>query len=71
MKVEKVIFMIKKLYNDLFFTKEPYTISKDIDSKQLGEFYLQFKDDPQKLNKLITGFDDEGIDIPHTCQKWL
>jgi hypothetical protein len=55
--------MLKKLHNDLFSKREPFAISKDLNSPCLGEFYFVFEEDPSKLNKLIKDFDEKGIPV--------
>ncbi len=63
MNPKKILFMLNKLYHDITSTGERYRISKDLYSEKLGEYYFLFEEDTQKLNRLITGFDDEGIPV--------
>lgn len=63
MQLKKYLFMAKKFLADFNINKQPYEISTDVVSSELGEYYFLFEDDPSKLNKLITGFDDNGIPI--------
>jgi len=62
MKVKNVLFMIQRLYSDII-NQATYDISDDIHSENLSDYYFKFKDDPQKLNKLIVSFDDQGVPL--------
>jgi len=62
-KVNKIIFMASKLYHDITNKGAPYIISDDLFSSTLGEYYFLFEENPAKLNRLITGFDDNGIPV--------
>lgn len=63
MNPRKIAFMLNKLYHDLKSTGDVYKISEDLHSEKLGEYYFLFEEDPAKLNRLITGFDENGIPI--------
>jgi hypothetical protein len=63
MNVKKALFMLTKLKNDISNKSEPYQISEDLHSPKLGEYYFLFHEDPSKLNKLISGFDERGIPV--------
>ena len=55
--------MLRKLTDDLFKPIEPYKISSDLQSQELGNFYFLFEENPAKLNRLIKDFDDKGIPV--------
>lgn len=55
--------MAKKFLADINVNKSPYVVSSDLISEKLGEYYFLFEDNPDKLNKLISGFDQNGIPI--------
>lgn len=63
MKVKKVFFMIRKFWTDVFNPAKPYNISKELHSSKLGEYYFLFEEEPSKLNRLISGFDERGIPV--------
>lgn len=63
MKVNKIVFMLRKLKDDIFSRKDVYKISDDLHSNKLGEYYFLFEEEPSKLNKLIAGFDENGIPV--------
>ena len=63
MSLKKSLFMLNKFYHDLFVKVDPYQISVDLQSGKLGEYYFLFEETPAKLNRLITGFDDDGIPV--------
>lgn len=63
MSPRKVVFMLNKLYHDLKSSGDVYKISSDLHSQKLGEYYFLFEEDPAKLNRLITGFDENGIPV--------
>lgn len=63
MTPKKVCFMIKKFADDIKKTGDPYVISSELQSQKLGRFYFLFDENPEKLNKLITNFDEEGIPL--------
>jgi heparosan-N-sulfate-glucuronate 5-epimerase len=63
MKIKKIGFMINKLRVDLFGKKIPYDISAFTNGPELTYYYFNFKDNPKKLNRLIAGFDKEGIPL--------
>ncbi len=63
MKIKKALFMLSKLKADIRNKSEPYKISNDLRSQKLGEYYFLFEEDPSKLNRLITEFDEQGIPV--------
>ncbi|MBU0559465.1 MAG: D-glucuronyl C5-epimerase family protein, partial [Bacteroidetes bacterium] len=63
MKIKKALFMIKKLFADVFNKSEPFRISNDIHNRELKHYYFLFEEDPAKLNKLISAFDENGIPL--------
>lgn len=63
MKINRIFFMVKKFIRDVGAEKEPYKISEDLFSEKLGEYYFLFEENPAKLNRLITGFDNDGIPV--------
>lgn len=66
MKYKKIRFMLNKIYTDLTVNKVPFKLSDDLHSQKLGEYYLLFEEDPQKLNKLINDFDEKGVPLNTT-----
>ena len=63
MNSKKIFFMLKKFYYDIFSQDSPYKIADDLHSSKLGYYYFLFEEDPTKLNRLISGFDENGIPI--------
>ena len=63
--IKNKIFMIKKLFWDIFNLYQ-YPITKDIVSSDLGEYYFVFDEKRIKKGKdqrSIVGFDKNGIPI--------
>ena len=56
----KKVFMVKKLLRDLnsFPSESNYFITKNLDY-----YYFKFIDNPKKLNRLISTFDEKGVPI--------
>lgn len=54
--------MIKKLKTDIT-NRNSFAISEKLHSEDLGEYYLIFDEDPARLNRLISTFDDNGIPL--------
>ncbi len=63
MQIDKSWFMLKKLLWDLSNKGKYVTISDDLSSPRLGPYYIAFGTDLSKLNKLIVGYDEEGIPL--------
>ena len=62
MKAKNLKFMASRFFSDL--TKHStYTITDDNENSDLNDYYFQFEEDPEKLNKLIVKFDDRGIPL--------
>ncbi|MGD9899302.1 MAG: D-glucuronyl C5-epimerase family protein [Calditrichaceae bacterium] len=62
MNINKILFMIKKLKTDIT-NRDSFAISENLHSKELGEYYFIFDEDPARLNQLISTFDDNGIPL--------
>jgi hypothetical protein len=60
MSIKKKLFMIKKLLYDLRSSPPDIYIDKE---ERLGYYYLKFQQNPQKLNRLISQFDENGIPL--------
>lgn len=63
MKAYKIFFMLRKFINDIFSDETPYRIAEDLNSDVLGFYYFLFEENPAKLNRLISDFDEKGIPI--------
>ena len=66
MRLKKVVFMFRKLVTDLGTKGSFVEQAGDVTSQQLAHYYLLFGDDLSKLNKLIKGYDEEGIPLNNT-----
>jgi len=62
-RLQKIGFMLNKFRRDIVKKSPPFTMSTDLFSHKLGEFYFLFEDDPKRLNRLISGFDEKGIPV--------
>jgi len=58
--------MLKKMASDIFRKREFYKISPELTSEKLGYYYFVFEEDFGKLNKLLAGFDKDGIPLNTT-----
>ena len=63
MNLRKYNFMFHKFLSDFDINNVPYLISDDLFSSELGEYYFLFEENASKLNKLINGFDKDGIPV--------
>lgn len=66
MNFKKSIFMLKKLLIDIKQNDLPFAISDDLHNQKLGKYYFDFEENPDKLNKLINKFDENGIPVNKT-----
>ncbi|MDP8220165.1 MAG: D-glucuronyl C5-epimerase family protein [Candidatus Stygibacter frigidus] len=69
MALNKKIFMLKKLINDLKTPKERYKIADDVKSNELGYYYFVFDEkrvSSGKDQKLLNHFDENGIPVNKT-----
>lgn len=64
-KLRKIFFMLRKLKRDLF-NPPKLKLAANINSQELKEYYFVFEDDLKKLNRLIAGFDENGIPLNTT-----
>ncbi len=64
-RIRKIFFMLRKLKRDLF-NRPDLHLAKDNQSRELKEYYLIFEDNPKKLNRLIAGFDENGVPLNTT-----
>lgn len=64
MQVKKVFFMLKKFKNDLSANK--HIPLGEYSGEQLARYYIDFKEIPGKLNKLIADFDKDGVPLNTT-----
>ena len=68
-KLDKYIFMLKKILSDLQSPRHRYPIADDLHSKTLGHYYFVFNEKRVgrgKDQKLISRFDENGIPINRT-----
>jgi hypothetical protein len=68
-KLKKIMFMSRKLAGDFSRKRESYEISKDLHSKNLGEYYFIFHENRISKGKdqaLISKFDQDGIPLNKT-----
>jgi len=69
MSIKKKLFMLNKLYWDLTRGKEFYSLSSDVSSSKLREYYILFDERRVRAGKdqaLITEFDENGIPLNKT-----
>jgi len=69
MKLKKVLFMLDKFITDIWSPRKHYSISDDLKSKILGEYYFLFEEArvaAGKDQKLIGNFDENGIPLNNT-----
>lgn len=62
MNFSKKLFMLKKLARDIFLNRN-ISICDDNKSEKLGYYYIRFSSKRKKLNRMISGFDDNGIPL--------
>ena len=60
MKIAKSLFMLRKLLRD-FKTETPLVHTNN--SGRLEEYYFVFEHHPKRLNRLIKGFDNQGVPL--------
>lgn len=66
MNLKKSFFMLKKLLGDIKQSELPFSVPDDLHNQLLGKYYFDFEENPEKLNKLINKFDENGIPINKT-----
>ena len=62
-KLNKIRFMLKKIRRDFGAAGRRYTLTEDVHSQQLGEYYFQFQEQRISQGKdqpLISKFDENG-----------
>lgn len=64
MQLKKIFFMLGKFRNDLSANK--YIPIGDINGDNLHKYYINFKEEPGKLNRLIADFDKDGVPLNTT-----
>lgn len=62
MKMNKIIFMFKKLIRD-FNANKNIELAEDFTNNELSYYYIKFGEDTSKLNRLINSFDKEGVPL--------
>jgi hypothetical protein len=62
MRTKNLKFMARRFISDLT-NHSTYSITEDNNNSQLKDYYFQFEENPEKLNKLIVQFDDNGIPL--------
>lgn len=68
-KLKKIHFMLKKIRRDFGAAGRRYTLTDDVHSPQLGEYYFRFQEKRVSQGKdqpLISKFDENGIPINKT-----
>jgi len=70
MRLQKKIFMLQKLWVDVTSRKRPFPLalsdskmSRALPDSKLREYYFKFSEQPAQLNRLIIGFDRDGIPL--------
>ncbi len=66
MQLKKGIFMAGKLWNDLRALARSVPANLSVRDASLDYYYIRFKEEPRKLNRLIAGFDEQGIPLNTT-----
>ena len=66
MQWAKLWFMAGKLRNDLLAWMRPVPVFAGPYGTELRYYYLRFQEDPKRLNRLIAGFDEQGIPLNTT-----
>ncbi|MBK8042493.1 MAG: hypothetical protein IPK21_07400 [Haliscomenobacter sp.] len=58
--------MAGKLWNDLRALNRRIPANLSVQEASLGYYYIRFREEPRKLNRLIAGFDEQGIPLNTT-----
>ncbi len=64
MNLKKVVFMLGKFRNDLSANRN--VPIGEYEGHELHKYYINFKEDPNKLNALIVDFDKDGVPLNTT-----
>ena len=67
--LKKIRFMLKKIRRDFGAAGRRYTLTEDVHSQKLGEYYFQFQEKRVSQGKdqpLISKFDENGIPVNKT-----
>jgi hypothetical protein len=66
MKLDKKIFMLRKLISDLKQSSTPFESNGDNQAEKLGYYYFRFEEHFEQLNRLIVTLDKDGIPLNKT-----
>lgn len=66
MQLKKLAFMAAKGWNDLKALYAETPLNMEVHNATLSYYYIRFAENPRRLNKLITAFDEAGIPLNTT-----